>query len=87
MIGLREDQRMKASMVNFLNHTASHCRSELVVASKLACAGVRSAPDKAGSSCAVEREQAPSPQQARYHISIHHGRKMILSGLPLFTSA
>jgi len=65
MIGLREDQRMKARMVNFLNHTASHCRSELVVASKLACAGVRSAPDKAGSSCAVEREQAPSPQQAR----------------------
>ena len=65
MIGLREDQQMKARMVNFLNHTASHCRSELVVASKLACAGVRSAPDKAGSSCAVEREQAPSPQQAR----------------------
>ena len=29
MIGLREDQRMKARMVNFLNHTASHCRSEL----------------------------------------------------------
>ena len=29
MIGLREDQRMKARMVNFLNHTASHCRSDL----------------------------------------------------------
>ncbi len=29
MIGLREDQQMKARMVDFLNHTASHCRSEL----------------------------------------------------------
>ena len=29
MIGLREDQQMKAKMVNFLNHTVSHCRSEL----------------------------------------------------------
>ena len=29
MIGLREDQQMKAKLVNFLNHTASHCRSEL----------------------------------------------------------
>ncbi len=38
------------------------------MASKLACAGVRSAPQKAGSSFAVEREQAPSPQQARSNI-------------------
>ncbi|WP_178380730.1 hypothetical protein [Pseudomonas fluorescens] len=29
MIGLREDQLMKVKMVNFLNHTTSHCRSEL----------------------------------------------------------
>ena len=29
MIGLREDQQMKVRMVNFLNHTAAHCRSEL----------------------------------------------------------
>ena len=29
MIGLREDQQMKARLVNFLNHTAFHCRSEL----------------------------------------------------------
>ena len=65
MIGLREDQQMKARMVDFLTNATFHCRSELVVASKRACAGVRSAPDKAGSSCAVEREQAPSPQQAR----------------------
>ena len=29
MIGLREDQYMKARMVDFLNHVAAHCRSEL----------------------------------------------------------
>ncbi len=29
MIGLREDQQMKARMVDFLNHTAARCRSEL----------------------------------------------------------
>ena len=46
MIGLREDQQMKARMVDFLTNATFHCRSELVVASKLACAGVRSAPKK-----------------------------------------
>ena len=29
MIGLREDQQMKAKMVNFLTHATFHCRSEL----------------------------------------------------------
>ena len=29
MIGLREDQQMKARMVNFLNHAAAHCGSWL----------------------------------------------------------
>ena len=35
MIGLREDQQMKARMVDFLNHTAARCRSELATASPL----------------------------------------------------
>jgi hypothetical protein len=29
MIGLREDQQMKARMVNFLNNAAAHCGSWL----------------------------------------------------------
>jgi len=29
MTGLREDQQMKARMVDFLNHATAHCRSEL----------------------------------------------------------
>lgn len=29
MIGLREDQQMKAKMVNFLTNATFHCRSEL----------------------------------------------------------
>ena len=61
MIGLREDQQMKARMVDFLTNATFHCRSELVVASKLACAGVRSAPNKRGL-LRSQREQAPSPQ-------------------------
>ncbi|SDT49278.1 hypothetical protein SAMN04490182_4962 [Pseudomonas cedrina] len=29
MIGLREDQQMKARMIDFLNHAAEHCGSWL----------------------------------------------------------
>ena len=65
MIGLREDQQMKARMVDFLTNATFHCRSELVVASKFACAGVRSAPNKSRRLLRSQREQAPSPQQAR----------------------
>ena len=49
MIGLREDRQMRAKMVDMLNHTVAACRRERAVASKLACAGGRSAPKKPGS--------------------------------------
>ena len=54
MIGLREDQQMKATLVSRIDRL-------FFVASELAPAGARSGPQE-GDCCAVQREQASSPQ-------------------------
>ena len=70
---LADDHRRKLhnfQRVGQVDECASRALEPSTVASKLACAGVQSAPKKTGACFATEREQAPSPRQGRSHILI-----------------